>query len=584
MTSIGVPAHHTGDGGCGERRRLRVRGDQRELERARREREAHETHQRSVQRLRCLVAARRDRTPSTSCRRVAKRPMFSRTTSQRVGRHAASHRSCSTWRPAPTARPRSCASTRHRPCSACRPRARGNRGSGRSTRDGPWGAVSSVAQLSAALPIVPAFSAAARSSGTVISARVQLTSIASFFMRANIAALKRPRVGGVNGAHDDDDVRLADQLRRFVREPDVAREVRPFATRIARRDRPSCPARARSAAISIPAPPRPTINIVAPRSCLECRPFPLLSSSAAQLVLRAHIDRSGQREDVAHRLLCGHGGLHLLPVGQRISPRSMPGVAGTDRRRHFRRAPTSPGCLCEVEGFQPKYTSASHRRAADRRKTRPARRSPSRPSASLAATRRARPRSIYGDDDPAAGAVQPRIVSLYRFAASCSWNSLTAAARSVAGATSCEAGAETGGDERHQDGNDSRATAHGNPRRHGDVRADDPASRSSATCARWDCCRTPSPSFGCAEVAPDDVGELVERGVHVWLERAEIVHRHHARLVVPLVLLRRLPRLHDVRLRRVVEAEHARDRGPDTRSHVPCLRRSAAPGDSAGEE
>src|SRR3954471_17421889 len=31
-----------------------------------------------------------------------------------------------------------------------------------------------VAQLSAALPMVPAFSAAARSSGTVISARVQL--------------------------------------------------------------------------------------------------------------------------------------------------------------------------------------------------------------------------------------------------------------------------------------------------------------------------------------------------------------------------------------------------------------------------
>ncbi len=135
-----------------------------------------------------------------------------------------------------------------------------------------------VAQLSAALPIVPAFSAAARSSGTVISARVQFTSIASFFMRANMAALNRPRVAGVSGAQM---ITTSASLTSFgvsSARPDVTQEVRPFAARVASRNHLH--------AERMGDPPdldtgsaQATISMVAPCSGLEWRPLPLLSSS-----------------------------------------------------------------------------------------------------------------------------------------------------------------------------------------------------------------------------------------------------------------------------------------------------------------
>src|SRR5260221_3814600 len=58
-----------------------------------------------------------------------------------------------------------------------------------------------------------------------------------------------------------------------------------------------------------------------------------------------------------------------------------------------------------------------------------------------------------------------------------------------------------------------------------------------------------------AEVAADDVGELLELDLGVRIERVEVVHAHHARGHVPLVLPRLLVLTLDVGLRLVVGAE-----------------------------
>ena len=94
----------------------------------------------------------------------------------------------------------------------------------------------SDAQSMPALPTRPSLRAAARSSGTTISAREKLTSIAPRFIFENIAALNSPRRVGRQRRGDDDDVGAADQVGQLVGQADVFDKRRALAARGAGRD------------------------------------------------------------------------------------------------------------------------------------------------------------------------------------------------------------------------------------------------------------------------------------------------------------------------------------------------------------
>ncbi len=63
--------------------------------------------------------------------------------------------------------------------------------------------------------------------------------------------------------------------------------------------------------------------------------------------------------------------------------------------------------------------------------------------------------------------------------------------------------------------------------------------------------------FGLLEIAADDVDELIERGVHLRIEGVQVVHRHHARFHIPLVLAHHLVGGFDIRLGLVIVTKDA---------------------------